>query len=117
MGQTPKVNFDRLNLKAGKRERPEVSLEDVKAAREEVSPLGVSEKAVEEVSMQTKAVRAPKAAKKDYMQLNLRLSKDHGVELQRVAALHGQPAQYVMRKLVDQWMKAPADKREQIINK
>jgi hypothetical protein len=117
MGQTPKVNFDRLNLKAGKRERPDVSLEDVKAAREEVAPLGSSEKADEEVSMQTKTEQTPKSAKKDYMQLNLRLSKDHGTELQRVAALHGQPAQYVMRKLVDQWMKATADRREQIINK
>ncbi|WP_419270857.1 hypothetical protein [Paracoccus sp. T5] len=64
--------------------------------------------------------RKPKVAKKAggiNKTVSFRLNADAREELERVARLHSQPAGFVIKKLIDQWLAKSQEKREEILTK
>jgi hypothetical protein len=126
MSKTNLVDDSGPAFRKPRREPLDISLSEVQEARSHVTGESSVKTQPEEKTVQPEVkdsspkketVKKQPVEKADKVVAAFRVSDEIAQEVARVASLHGHKASYAYRKILDQWMKASPEKREQILSK
>lgn len=123
----PEVDID-LSFDDGRKRRAGLTVADIeRVTGEATAPRSTGPGLLSEASgSDNEPAAAPKAPKKTKAvkqveggsrMISFRLANNARAELERVSQLHSQPASFVIKKLIDQWMAKSPEKREEILTK